>query len=132
MIRIRHSHNPYQELEIEGSSAEFSELRTAILAFCDHVEASLEVAAESGFDPSPYQQTVGHLRLCKTKDPLLISVLGGKVLISGMPKFLRLFAENLPYNCEHTSTVPYHVHFDRIGHEGYISEASVDLILTLR
>jgi hypothetical protein len=45
---------------------------------------------------------------------------------------LRLFAENLPYNARHTSSVAYHVHFDRIGHEDYMSEASLDIVLMLK
>jgi len=132
VIRIRHSTNPYQELEMEGSNSEFAELRSAILGFCETVEATAELPAESDFDPSPYQHKLGRLRLCRTEDPLLISLADGKPFISGKPEFLRLFAENLPWDARHTSTVPYHVHFDRIGREERISEASLDIILTLK
>jgi hypothetical protein len=132
MIRIRHSAKPYEELEIEGSNAEFAELRSAILRFCENVEAAFELPAESEFDPSPYQHKLGRLRLCRTEDPLLISVTDSIMFISGKPEFLRLFAENLPWDARHTSTVPYHVHFDRIGREGHVSEASLDIILMLK
>jgi hypothetical protein len=132
MIRIRHSTKPYQELEMEGSNSEFAELRSAIFGFCEALEAAIELPAESEFDPSPYQHKLGRLRLCRTEDPLLISVADGKLFISGKPKFLRLFAENLPWDTRHTSTVPYHVHFDRIGREGHVSEASLDIILMLK
>jgi hypothetical protein len=132
MIRIRHSAKPYQELEIEGSNAEFSDLRLAILRFCDSAEAAIQLAAQSEFDPAPYQYRLKHLRLCRTEDPLLISVADGKLFISGKPEFLRLFAANLPYDARHNSTVPYHVHFDRIGREERVSEASLDIILTLK
>jgi len=132
MIQIRHSAKPYEELEIEGSSSEFSELRTAILRFCDSVETAIELRARSEFDPSPYQFKLGHLRLCRTEDPLLISVSEGKLFISGKPEFLRLFAENLPCEAAHTSTVPYHVHFDGFGREGRVCEASLDIVLTLK
>src|ERR1051325_4114340 len=129
MIRIRHSTKPYEELEIEGSNSEYSELRTAILRFCDSVKATIELTAQSEFDPSPCRHRLGNLRLCRTEDPLLISVTDGKLFISGKPEFLRLFAENLPYDARHNSTVPYHVHFDRIGREERVSEASLDIIL---
>jgi hypothetical protein len=117
---------------LEGSSSEFSELRSAILSFCEATEPTIEVPAQSEFDPSPYQQKVGRLRLCKTGDLLLISVADGQLFISGRPKFLRLFAENLPCDAHQTSAVPYHVHFDRAGREERISEASLDVILTLQ
>jgi len=132
MIRIRHSAKPYQELEMEGSNSEFAELRSTILGFCETLEAAIELPAESEFDPSPYQHKLGRLRLCRTEDPLLISVADGKLFISGKPEFLRLFAKNLPCDARHTSTVPYHVHFDRIGREEGISEASLDIILMLK
>ena len=132
MIRIRHSTKPYQELEIEGSNAEFSELRAAILRFCDSVETARDLTAESEFDPAPYQHRLGYLCLCRTEDPLLISVTDGKLFISGKPEFLRLFAANLPCDARHTWSVPYHVHFDRIGREERVSEASLDIILMLK
>ena len=132
MIRIRHSAKPYQELEVEGSDSEFSELRSAIRSFCEAAERAIEVPAESEFDPTLYQQKLGRLRLCKTEDLLLISVSNGQLFISGRPRFLRLFAENLPCDAHQASAVPYHVHFDRLGREERISEASLDIILTLR
>lgn len=132
MIRIRHSGKPYEELELEGSNLEFSELRSAILSFCEAAERSIEVPAESEFDSSPYQQKLGRFRLCKTGDPLLISAADGQLFISGKPSFLRLFAENLPCDPHQTSPVPCHVHFDRLGREERISEASLDIVLTLK
>jgi hypothetical protein len=132
MIRIRHSAKPYQELDLEGSNHEFSELRSAILGFCDGLEGGIEIPAESEFDPSPYQQKLAHLCLCKTEDLLLISVVGGKLLIPGQPRFLRHFAENLLCEAHHTSSVPYHVHFDRAGCEERISEASLNIVLSLK
>jgi hypothetical protein len=132
MIQIRHSTRPYEELEIEGSNAEFTDLRAAILRFCDSVEAAVELPARSEFNPFLYQFKLGHLRLCRTEDPLLISVSEGKLFISGKSEFLRLFAENLPCDARHNSIVPYHVHFDRIGREERVSEASLDIILTLK
>src|SRR5258706_4231873 len=132
MIRIRPSAKPYQELEVEGSDSEFSELRSAILSFCEATEHAIEVAADSEFDPSPYQQKLGRLRLCKTGDLLLISVSDGQLFISGKPRFLRLFAENLPCDAQQNSAVPSHMHFDRVGREERISEASLDIVLTLK
>ena len=117
---------------MEGSNSEYAELRSAILRFCESIEAAIELPAESEFDPSPYQQTLERLRLCRTEDPLLISVVDGKLFVSVKPEFLRLLARNLPCDALHTSTVPYHVHFDRIGREGHISEASLGIILTLK
>jgi|SRR5882672_4303797 len=132
MIRIRHSGKPYEELELEGSASEFSELRSVILGFCGTVEPSIDVPVHSESDPFPYQQKLGRLRICKTADLLLISVADGQLFISGRPEFLRLFAENLPADAQHTSSVPYHVHFDRNGQAERISEASLDIILTLK
>lgn len=117
---------------MEGSNSEFAELRSAILGFCETLEAIVELPTEPEFDPSPYQHKLGRLRLCRTEDALLISVADGKLFISGKPEFLRLFAENLPWDARRTSTVPYHVHFDRIGREERVSEASLDIILMLK
>ena len=85
MIRIRHSSKPYEELVLEGSNAELSELRSAILGFCESEEPAIDVPTHSEFDPSPYQQRLGRLRLCKTGDLLLISVADGQLFISGKP-----------------------------------------------
>ena len=132
MIRIRHSAKPYQELELEGSNSEFSELRSAILSFCEATERAIEVPAESEFDPTSYHQKLGRLHLCKTGDLLLILVADGQLFISGKPKFLRLFAQNLPCDAHQTSAVACHVHFDRVGGAERISEASLDIILKLK
>jgi hypothetical protein len=132
MIRIRHSDKPYEELEVEGSASEFSELRSAILSFCEAAETSTDVPADSEFDPSPCQQKLGRLRICKTGDLLLISVSGGLLFISGKPRFLRLFADNLPSGPDRKTNVPYHAHFDRLGQAERISEASLDIVLTIK
>jgi|SRR6516162_3381649 hypothetical protein len=131
MIRIRHSSKPYQELEMEGSNSEFSELRSAILSFCESAEPMSMVSAQPDFDPSPYEAKLSRLCLCKTEDLLLISVVEDKLLISGKPKFLRPFAENLPCEAQHTS-MRRHVHFEGFGREEQVSEASLNLVLALR
>src|SRR5262245_40851775 len=132
MIRIRHSTTPYQELDVEGSNSEFSELRSAILRFCEGAETTIAFSAQSEFDPSPYQHRLEQLCLCKTEDLLLISVKDGKLFISGKQKLLDLFAQNIPYDAQHTSNVAYHVHFDRLDREDHMSEASLGLVLTLK
>ena len=132
MIRIRHSTNPYVELELEGSNSEWAELRTVVLDFCKTGEPVLDILADSEFDPSPYQHKLARLCLQKTMEPILISVAGGALSISGKPEWLSLFAENMPYDAQHTSSVGYHVHFDRLGREDHMSEASLGIVLGLR
>ncbi len=132
MIRIRHSAKPYEELDIEGSSEDFSELRLAILGFCDRLEGNIDLPAEAAMDSSPYQRALGQLRFCRTEDPILISVTGGTLFISGKPAFLRLLAENLPCDAAPVSQVPCHEHFDRVSHGEFVSEASLNLVLTLK
>ena len=132
MIRIRHSTGPYEELELEGSNSELSELRAAIVRFCESAEPVLDFPADSEFDPSPYQHKLASLCLHKSTEPILISITGGRLFISGKPELLRLFADNLPYDAHHTSAVPYHVDFDRLGREEHMSEASLDIVLGLR
>ena len=132
MIRIRHSTTPYVELEIEGSNSEWAELRTAVLNFCKAGEPVLDLPADSEFDASPYQHKLARLHLRKTSEPILISVVGDSLSISGKPELLSLFAENMPYDAQHTSSVGHHVHFDRLGREDHMSEASLDVVLGLR
>ena len=55
MIRIRHSGKTYQELEVEGSDSEFSELRSAIRSFCEAAERAIEVPAESELEKARKQ-----------------------------------------------------------------------------
>jgi hypothetical protein len=132
MIRIRHSTPPDIELEIEGSKSEWAGLRAAVLHFCKAGEPMLDLPADSEFDPSPYQHKLARLRLQKTSEPILISVAGDALSISGKPELLSLFAENMPYEAQHTSSVGYHVHFDRLGREDHMSEASLGVVLRLR
>ena len=132
MIRIRHSTNPYVEVELEGSNSEWAELRAAVLDFCKTGEPLLDLPADSEFDPSPYQHKLARLCLQKTTEPILISVAGEALSISGKPEWLSLFAENMPYDAQHTSSVGYHVHFDRLGREDHMSEASLGIVLGLR
>ena len=132
MIRIRHSTTPYVELEIEGSNSEWAELRAAVLDFSKAGEPVLDLPADSEFDPSPYRHKLARLRLHKTSGPILISVAGNALSISGKPELLSLFAENMPYDAQHTSGVGYHVHFDRLGREDHVSEASLGVVLGLR
>jgi hypothetical protein len=132
MIRIRHSAAPYEELELDGSNSELSELRAAILRFCESGEPVLDLPTDSQFDPSPYQHRLASLSLRKTSEPIVISVASGRLSLSGKTELLRLFADNLPYDAQHTSSVPYHVHFDRLGREDHVSEASLSIILGLR
>jgi hypothetical protein len=132
VIRIRHCGKPYQELELEGSSAELSELRSAILGFCETEQPAIDVPARSEWDPSPDQHTPQRLRLCKTSDRLLVSVAEGQLFISGKLEFLRLFANKLPCSVHHISSVPCHLRFSRLGLEDRISEASLDVVLSSR
>src|SRR5436190_20384463 len=132
MIRIRHSTTPYVELEVEGSNSEWAELRAAVLDFCKTGEAVLDLPADSEFDPSPYQHKLACLCLQKTREPILISVAGEALSISGKPELLSLFAENMPCAAQHTSSVGYHVHFDRLGREDYMLETSLGIVLALR
>jgi hypothetical protein len=132
MIRIRHSTAPYEELELDGSNSELSELRAAILRFCESGEPTLDLPADSEFDPAPYQHSLAGFSLHKTSEPMFISVTGGRLSVSGKPGLLRLFADNLPYGAPHTSSVPYHVHFDRLGREDHMSEESLGIVLGLR
>ncbi len=132
MIRIRHSGKPYEEIELKGSKSELSGLRSVILRFCEAAPPAIDVPAHSEFKASPYQCRLQRIRLCKTTDLLLISVAEGQLLISGKPEFLRLFANNLPDAASQACSVPYHVHFDRRGLEDRISEASINVVLSVR
>jgi hypothetical protein len=132
MIRIRHSVKPFEELELEGSNSELSELREAVLRFCNAGDPSIDLPTDPEFDPSPYQHRLARLCLHKTTGPILISVTGDALSISGRPELLRLFADNLPYDAHHTSAIPYHVHFDRAGREDKVSEASLEIVLGLK
>ena len=132
MIRIRHSLKPFEELELEGSNSELSELRAAIHRFCKSGEPAMALPADSDFDPSPYPHGLASLRLQKTTEPILICVTGAALSVSGKPELLRLFADNLPYDAQHTSSIPYHVHFDRAGREDMVSEASLGIGLGLK
>jgi hypothetical protein len=132
MIRIRHSIKPVEELELEGSNSELSELRAAIHRFCESGEQTIDLPADSEFDHSPYLHKLASLRVHKTMEPIRICVTDGAVSISGKPEFLRLFADNLPYDAQHTSSIPYHVHFDRTGREDMVSEASLGIVLRLK
>jgi hypothetical protein len=132
MIRIRHSTEPYKELELEGTNLQLAELREAILGFCNSDEPTMDLAADSQFDPAPYQHRLSRLHLQKTSELIIISAAAGTLSISGKPELLRLFSENLPYNAHQTSSIPYHVHFDRIGREDHVSEASLGIVLGLK
>ncbi|MDB5344081.1 MAG: hypothetical protein JWP89_2458 [Schlesneria sp.] len=131
MIRISYSDKPFHELNLEGSNLELSQLQSDIDRFCGAAEPSIEFAADSDFDPHPYTHRLSRLRLSKSIDKLLVAVQHDCLMISGRPDLLELFATNLPYDAQHTSTVPYHVHFQHLGCEDYISEQSLDIILSL-
>jgi len=129
MINIRHSPRPYNELELEGSNSELCELRAAIFDFSESDESAFDFPVESDFDPKPYERTLSRLRFSKTSDLLLVTVKDKTLDISGKPKFLTLFAKNLPRDAHR---IPYHVHFGHIGREDCISEVSLDIVLQLR
>jgi hypothetical protein len=132
MIRIRHSSKPFDELELEGSNSELSELRAAIHRFCEGSEPAADYVADSAFDPSPDHHGLASIHFDKTTEPLLLRGAGCTLSVSGKPEFLRLFAENLPYDAQHTSSIPYHVHFDRAGRDDMVSAASLGIVLVLR
>ena len=92
----------------------------------------MDVATDPEFDPYPYKNRLTSLELCKTGELLVISVAGDQLCISGNPNALCLFAKNLPCDTDQTSSVSYHVHFDRIGRENHVSEASLRMVLTLK
>ena len=132
VIRIRHCGKPYQELELEGSSAELSELRSAILGFCETEQLAIDVPPRSAWNSSPDQHRLQRLRLCKTSDLLLVSVAEGQLFISGRPELLRLFADRLPGSARLVSDVPCRLRFSRLELEDRISEASLDVVLSSR
>jgi hypothetical protein len=84
VIQIRHGNQPYKELEIRGSTRDLADLQRVILEFCH----SPETACDSAIHSRP-------LRLCKTSELLLISVVEHDLLISGKVEFLECFANGL-------------------------------------
>lgn len=129
MIRIRYSSEP-TEVELSGSRNDLLGLRNVIV---EMTEDQLSVPADTDFDPTPYPNYLEELVLQKTDDELCIKVLDKKLTVCGRHGYLALFAENLPYDTdEQDYSVPYHVHFDRIGRESQVAENSLDAVLTLR
>jgi len=124
-MRIRHSVNPYEELKLEGSVSEFSELRSAILGFCETDEASIALPVKTKYEASADLSKLNRLRLCKTNNLLLISVTEGQLFISGEARLLRLFAEKLPCEADQNSNEL----FKRIAQTERISEASLEIVL---
>ena len=131
MIQIRYSDEPFQELDLEGSNLDLSQLQSEIRRFCMTSEPSIEFAADSDCDPHPYTQRLPRLQLSKSADKLLIAVQHNCLVISGLPQLLELFANNLPHDAQHTSNVPYHVHFQHVGREDQVSDKSLEIVLSL-
>ena len=90
MIRIRYSAEPYEEVELEGSSQDLFELGQAIIEL---VEKEILFPVETGFSPSPYQNCLNGLCLIKTDGLLCIAVRDQKLYISGNSEVFTLFAD---------------------------------------
>jgi hypothetical protein len=132
MIRIRYSPEPFHELELEGTNAELADLRDSIRRFAGGSEIEFSVAAESEYNPSRYERVLRGLLIRRDTGRIVIRVENDILVISGRPNGLCLFADNLPYDAQHTSAVNYHVHFDAAGREDHVSEESLDILLSLK
>jgi hypothetical protein len=112
MIRIRCSGTSSWELDLEGTRHELTELRDAVLRFCKLKHPLLEVPVDREFDPAPYDRHLSGLRLVRTNRKVRVEVDGDRLLVTGRPELLRLFAQNLLCDAERGH---YPVHFDPIG-----------------
>src|SRR4051812_4802631 len=131
MIKLLYSNKSLKELELRGSNAELSELREVIARFAKSDETTISITADSDFDPSPYEQSLTTIQLSKSTGPLVIKVQNSNLFVSGNSTSLNVFADNLPYNAKSLNSIRYHVHFERIGREQFISENSLGIVLAL-
>ena len=102
MIRIRCSGSPPEELELAGTQSELTELRDAILRFCNRKRPLLEVPVDQTSDPAPYERRLTGLRFVRSTGKLRIVVNEDRVLISGSLELLELLAQNLPLEADPT------------------------------
>jgi hypothetical protein len=132
MIQIRYSPEPFVELDLQGSNAELAELRDSLHCFADGTEVEVKIDTDHQIDSSPYAHALKGLLVRRGADRIVLRVENDILILSGKPTYLRLFADNLPYDAEHTSSVDYHVHFDAAGREDHVAEESLDIVLSLR
>lgn len=132
MIQIRYSPEPFRELELKGSNVELAELRDLLYQFANGSEAEMTITSDNNFDPQPYQQSLRGFLVRRCDERIVLSVDSDILILIGKPSWLRLFADNLPYNAEHTSSIDYHVHFDAAGREDHVAEESLNIVLALK
>jgi hypothetical protein len=130
MIRICYSSKPYVELYLEGSQQELVELRQQIISL--H-RGDLLVDAERDFDPTPFESVLNRVHFIVSDSLLEITVIGSELRIQGRKELLECFANNLPWDAEHTNDqVNYHHHFDRVWYPDSFSEHSLEIVLALK
>ena len=127
VLAIRYSDGNVPEAELSATPAEFARLATSIIALSESETAEDFAATAVRRASEPYGRCLTAMRVIKAAGPLLVSVVGDSLLISGGPMSLELFARSLPVE----SGLPpgYHVHLERAGREDAVSLGSLPLVL---
>ena len=125
MLTIRCGGEP-TEIELSATPAEFERLSASITDFAasDAVEIAIQAVVAA---PGPYDRSLASLRIGRAAGPLLVSVAGTSLRITGNSAALSLFAQCLPVESE----LPpgYHIHFETFGREWAVSPDSLPLVL---
>lgn len=127
MIEITYS--PEDEVNIEGDEKSLIELCTA-LRNCSN-SGIVEIQTKPDLDPSPYEHLLNKLIIKLNNNINKLSVLDDALIIEGNKEFLLNFEANIPWDAEDTTSgINYHVHYDNVSFGEYLSDDSLDAVLS--
>ena len=127
MLELKFS--PNEEISIEGNAKSLLQLCSALES---HLELfPIELPAKSDISPEPYHQLLTSLTIKTNSEFNGFSVAGAALTIEGNSDFFNNLKANIPWDAEAPEpNIHYHVHYDKISFGNYLSENSLDAIIS--
>ncbi len=130
MLRISYSD---RALDIEGSDQDYVALRAKIdkLLNGQYISA-IEILCAQNSDPAPSDKSCKKLRIILGSGRNEFSLDGSTLKVEGSAIALKNLSDNFPDGGGNDAGIQYHHHYDICSFPEYISNDSLDVVLSLR
>ena len=117
------------EIELAASVEEFKALRARVRDIVVGAAEAVSVAAEMGYDPSPYDAILARLVIERIDQPVCAAIAGDALRIAGSSKGLDAFCSDLAFD---DAAVPgCHSHYEHYDGHPFISPDSMPLVIAV-
>lgn len=131
MLEIRYSNQ--NDIEVSGSASLLSEIANSVYELLESDSESIVFQANPTIDPSPYSSVLKRLRIIKSDQPAMASIIDEEeVVVAGSVESLRAFASLFEF--ESDAAKNDHSHFEYEEYEGnrFVTRGSIPMVISVR